>query len=180
MPMDPPPSRYRVVERGGRLVVIDSVVGGAPPTARELLPEVTSDSAAERFESFFRDGADTQAGPLPPQRPAAAQAMIAAPPGVLRNVAATVCGDRRDRDGRLQLKTARWFDAKGPRTVALSENGARQLGLVVLALVVAVIVAVFLVVLWSVVGWAFVIVGVVALRQMKPAVTAWIDRLTQQ
>ena len=33
----PPPSRYSVVERGGRLVVIDKETGGTPPTAAERM-----------------------------------------------------------------------------------------------------------------------------------------------
>lgn len=35
--MKPPQTRYRVEERGGQLVVIDTLSGGAPATARDLM-----------------------------------------------------------------------------------------------------------------------------------------------
>lgn len=35
----PPPSRYAIVERGGRLVVLDRDTGRTPPTAAERMAE---------------------------------------------------------------------------------------------------------------------------------------------
>jgi hypothetical protein len=117
------------------------------------------------------------APPPPPSRYAAAQSIIAEPPGAARSVAATVAGDVRDESGRLLLTTARWYDAKAPRTLALSEAGERQLGGVVLALIVGAVIAVVLAVMGEMVGWLIVIAGVVLMSRAKPVATAWLDRL---
>lgn len=202
--MQAPPSRYRVVERGGRLVVLDSAIGGAPMTARDLLPAMASDDGADALsldqyprengdpesqteflttlDPRFREDTDLGSGELPkaPPRPAAAQRMIAEPPGLLRNVAATVCSDRRDADGRLQWTTARWFDSKGPRPIALSLAGERQLGFVALALLVSAVVGVILVVMGDVIGWMVVFGAFFLLSRAKPVATLRIDRLATQ
>ncbi|MEO5492703.1 MAG: hypothetical protein ABIR08_01600 [Sphingomonas sp.] len=114
--------------------------------------------------------------PLPP-RPAFAQSPIAVPPGLLRNIAATVCSDRRDADGRLQWTTARWFDAKGPRTVSLSQKAEPQLGFATLALLATAVFAIIFAVAFGFVALIILFVVGSTLRQAKPGVTAWIDRL---
>jgi hypothetical protein len=196
----PPASRYRVVERGGRLVVIDSVAGGTPPTARDLLPDRADefpstpyprdpeggDSQAtslltldSRFRGNTDDGRDAMLEPPSPPRPVFAQSPIATPPGLLSNVAATVCSDARDGDGRLQWTTARWFDARGPRTVTLSQKSEQQLGFATLALLIGAVCAVIFAVAFGFVGFVILVIAGSALRQAKPAVTAWIDRLAR-
>ncbi|WP_056341759.1 hypothetical protein [Sphingopyxis sp. Root1497] len=95
----PPPSRYSVVERGGRLVVIDTQTGQTPPTAAERMdnhdralgvepirPARTSTapdlSAAARAESGL------SARPAPVQQtPKPAPAKPAADPGKARKAA---------------------------------------------------------------------------------------------
>jgi hypothetical protein len=185
MRLEAPPSRYRVIERGGRLVVIDSQSGTTPLRARDLLPAVT-DGAAPRYVDYPTDDdapAPTPAAVLeaprsaltpPPNRSLAPEA-----PGALRSVAATVAGDRRDDQGRLLLTTARWYDAKAPRTLALTKAGEQQLGGAMIALIVAAVVALFLVMFGSVVGWMIVFATVFAAGRAKPAVTAWLDRLAR-
>ncbi|MDB5679055.1 hypothetical protein [Sphingomonas bacterium] len=187
--MQPPPSRYRVVERGGRLVVLDSAVGGAPLTARDLLPDMASESRTDDTPPMVLDEPYMDEQPLaepvapvapPPSRYATAQSMIAEPPGALRSVAETVAGGARDGDGRLLLTTARWYDAKGPRTLALGMAAEQQLGGAVLALVAAAIVAVFLAVMGDVIGWMIVFGALFLLSRAKPVATLWIDRLATQ
>ncbi|QDZ06245.1 hypothetical protein FPZ24_01110 [Sphingomonas panacisoli] len=186
MKLEAPPSRYRVVERGGRLVVLDSVAGGTPLKAKELLPAATDDVDAPSFrppmesddqrigtaqEFLLQALASRQAGYTASQSP------IAQPPGLLRNVAATICSDKRDGDGRLLWTTARWFDAKGPRTIALSAKAEPQLGFATLMLLAAAFFAVILIVAVGFVAFIMLFVVGSFLRQAKPASTAWIDRL---
>lgn len=47
---DMPPSRFRVVERGRRLVVIDTQAAKAPPARRTDLPRPASDKTEARFQ----------------------------------------------------------------------------------------------------------------------------------
>ena len=178
--MEPPPSRYRVVERGGRLVVIDSVVGGAPPTARELLSGKVSErsSDAASFYPYPRESGDPGPEAVSPfVLDSRVRGNTAGnPPGAAQNVAETVIGNTRDDQGRLLLTTARWYDAKGPRTLALGAEGERQLGSIVVALAVGAMIAVVLAVVGETVGWVVVMVAIVALNRAKPIATAWLDR----
>ncbi|MGH6651297.1 MAG: hypothetical protein ACREB7_09220 [Sphingopyxis sp.] len=98
----PPPSRYSVVERGGRLVVIDKETGQTPPTAAERMdvhdralgvepirPErsraAPDISAAARAES----GLSARPAPAQPAAPKPAPAKAAAAdPGKARMAAA--------------------------------------------------------------------------------------------
>jgi len=182
--MKPPPSRYRVVERGGRLVVIDSRSGGVPPTARDSLTDRREDDAPP--SSYPRESGEsavendvTREVPLRPSPYPARRSPIAALPGLLNNVASTVCSDRRDAEGWLQWTTARWFDAKGPRPVALLAKGEPQLGIAALALLAAAFLAVITAMAMGLVGWVMLVIAGSLLPKAKPAVTAWIDSLAR-
>jgi hypothetical protein len=163
--MQPPPSRYRVVERGGRLVVIDSAVGGTPPAAKDLVAD------ALLLDQYPRLRGETD------RVRATAQSLTTEPPGLLSNVAATVCSDQRGADGRLQWTTARWYDAKGPRTIALSDTAEHQLGFFTLALLVVTVGATVIAVGFGWIGFAMLFVALSVPRQARPAATRWIDRL---
>ncbi|MCW3846864.1 hypothetical protein OF829_06400 [Sphingomonas sp. LB-2] len=140
--MDMPPSRYKVVEEGRRLVVIDRMTGERvhrqmPGPSR---PGSSPPQAANR-------------APLPEPAPRAAQ------------------------PGETVLTTQRWFDDKGPRTIAL--RGDASMTIVVAALVV-------LVVLGIVFAWAgffglFVIAFLAfnkgTLPALRKGVTVWLDSL---
>ena len=89
--MDAPATRYKVVERGRRLEVIDTWNGNMP--VRQF-----HDPAAPAARS-------NNAG-------AAVESMRAA---------------RVDQQGRTVLNTAAWYDARGPRTITLSERGEANL-----------------------------------------------------
>ena len=176
--MKPPPSRYRVVERGGRLVVIDSVAGGTPPTARELLntqyPRQSRDPEPQTSPQLA-----LELDVLVPSSPAYTRSSVAPPPGFLRNVAATVCSDERDADGRLQWTTARWFDARGPRTVTLSARTELQLAIAILTLLAVAFFAMIAAIAMGLVGWVILVIAGTSLPKARPAVTGWIDKLAQ-
>ena len=181
----PPPSRFSVVERGGRLVVIDKETGQTPLSAAERMDlhdrnlgvepirpartqTVPDMSTAGRAESGL------SARPAPAQR---ATAPIAAANSGRDRVAAAVAGPTRqpwknpqpnDRPalksnpepariasrptphagGRKTIVTAKWWDAKGPRTIELGPKGQQILssGFVTLffALVIGAIVVGFI------------------------------------
>lgn len=190
MKLEAPPSRYRVVERGGRLVVVDTVAGGVPPKARELVPAGLPDppdharNAApypRNPPTYPREGGDPEPQAIPPltldSRFRGNTGFAPEPPSLLRNVASTVCSDARDGDGRLQWTTARWFDARAPRTVTLTRQGEEQLGVATLALLIGAFCAVIFAVAMGVVGWVILVIAVTSLPRAKPVATAWIDRL---
>lgn len=175
MKLEAPPSRYRVVERGGRLVVIDSQSGAMPLKAKDLVPDTVAFAAEpQAAPELSLDSAMASAPPPPPMSP---RSPIAQPPGALRNVAETITGDHRDRDGRLIFVTARWYEAKGPRTLALSKAGEEKVGGAILALVGAAIVALLFLLFGDVGGWIIVFAALLLLGRAKPLTTAWIDKL---
>jgi hypothetical protein len=193
MPSEPPPSRYRVIERGGRLQVIDTWATtrpqsrmadyAEPETVADLDPsdQAPAEPIADRWPDFTAVPSPppmTSAQPAPsaPSLQRAAQ-IVAGPPELLRNVAATICGDKRDGDGRLVLRTARFYDSRAPRTITLDLDGEREVGLVVL---VALAVAAGAVLFTATLGWPGIVVGVIAVglvRQANLIATPWLDRL---
>lgn len=84
MPDQLPAPRYRIVERGGRLEVIDSETGGRPPTAAERMAahDAAHGHAALRFDRLADMDAPAAAPPEPslPPEPAARPA----PPDAIR------------------------------------------------------------------------------------------------
>ncbi len=179
--MELPPSRYRVIERGRRLEVIDTLAGRRPAYAAEAQPQPWA--PAEVVDRPAADAPDVNPQPdvveerrpmvLPPPP---AGSMPQAPPDFLIN-AASIAGSERDRDGRLLLNTARWYDSKGPRTIALDQAAERKLGaaiLVLLAIVVGGIIAGVLV------GWLGLVLAFIAfslIGRIKGIATPWLDRL---
>lgn len=92
-----PPTRYRVVERGRRLVVIDREDAGA--VFRASPPEMPSSPPLGRAMKALAPGGVTGARP-----------------GITLN-------ERGDR----VIQTARWFDAKGPRRITIVGYHAQKL-----------------------------------------------------
>lgn len=105
-----PPSRYRVVEQGRRLVVIDTLAGG-PVHPVPSAPEMPGETR-RRMEA-----------PRPQDRPAL-RAPKPEPPGRYAGGAGP------------SFVTARWYDKEGPRTIRLGPDGPTQLGMVLLVLLV--------------------------------------------
>jgi hypothetical protein len=181
MAMELPPSRYRVIERGRRLEVIDTLAGRRPAYAAEAQPqpwapnEMADRQPADQPEMSPEPVAVEKSVPAaPPTAPVGS--MPETPPDFLMN-AASIAGSERDRDGRLLLNTARWYDAKGPRTIALSQAAERELGGVVLA---ALVIAVGGIVFGVLIGWVGVAALVIAASfggRIKSIATPWLDRL---
>jgi hypothetical protein len=198
MPSQPPPSRYRVIERGGRLQVIDTWAAARPPAMADYAePEPVDDDSSDRAladtvtDAWPNAGRSSQdpvgtssAVPAVSDQPAfsappplRASQIVAGPPELLRNVAAALCGNKRDGDGRLLLTTARFYDSRAPRTITLDLDGEREVGLVIL---VALAVAAGTVLFTATLGWPGIVVGVIAVglvRQVNLIATPWLDRL---
>ena len=198
MPSEPPPSRYRVIERGRRLQVIDTWADRRPRTMAAYADPIPVEDVDPSDPPFADTAGDSWSGTTPPRtgladppfQPAMgldrapptvpssrAPQLMSGPPELLRNVAATVCSDVRDSDGRLVLKTARFYDSRAPRAIALDPDGERELGL---AMLVALALAVGAVLFTVTLGWPGIVVGVIAIglaRQVDLIATPWLDRL---
>ena len=167
----PPPSRFSVVERGGRLVVIDRETGQTPPTAAERMdahdrrmgvePVRPAAQAALHTETILdlagAAPAQQRAPPRPPndRQAAAVPAMNRKQPwGQKAKGAGQPQPARIPQRPALQpqggdrktIVTAKWWDAKGPRTIELGPNGQTELtgrlmflffGVVIAAIVIA-------------------------------------------
>jgi len=143
---DAPPSRYRIIERDRRLIVIDQW-GQQPPRGAEPVNPLTSGSK---------------------------------PSGSRRPAANPLAGLRRTGfDGRAELVTQRWYDAKGPRTLKLDSGTAallgRARGILLGAIVLFVVLAIWMP--WVLVIPALLVFQPKARKSMLAASTAYIDRL---
>ena len=197
MPIEPPPSRYRVIERGRRLEVIDTLAHARTP---HYVPQ--ADAAPETDLPAFEPAAaepvafdptpgmpwseppptalDAVAQPAEPEwTPAPPPPLVppGAPSDLLQSIATIVCAQGRSADGRKVLQTASFYDAKGPREIVLDPDGERAVGL---AILVAAVMAMSAIVFALTIGWiGFVIVFVLvaAGRNAKTIATPWLDRL---
>jgi hypothetical protein len=159
----PPPPRYRVVERGRRLVVIDTWDKGAAPVGAPTPPT---------------------SPPTPSNLPRAMDATPQRAGGIGRLLVSLACGGAMDGQWRPILTTKEYYDAKGPREIILSPPAARRLGSllsrVAIALaVIALILWIFPYLLILLVGgfWA----GIAGFNSVAtPAVTRWLDGLEAQ
>lgn len=110
-PDGPPPGRFRVEQRDGRLVVIDSVTGATPPTAAQRQAGWANGDDATPIVQRPVDATLAARDDTPvaaATSSAAAKAAWAAKPAV-------------------KFTTRRWFDARGPRAIALSTAGKRRI-----------------------------------------------------
>ncbi|UKK82926.1 hypothetical protein L7H23_10120 [Sphingopyxis sp. BSN-002] len=150
-----PPSRYSVVERGGRLVVIDRDTGQTPPSAAERMAEYDRRMGNERAQPTGRvtvvepEAAPTPIEPAAPMRPetrppnprmAAAVAEMnrkrpwkeparasAAKPEPARIAQRPQPKAQASAGGRKTIVTGKWWDSKGPRTIELGPKGQQTL-----------------------------------------------------
>ncbi|MBB6426272.1 hypothetical protein [Sphingopyxis sp. JAI128] len=143
----PPPSRFSVVERGGRLVVIDADTGQTPPSAAERMAEHDRRIGNERILPASRQAAaefapaviappepQRQPARLPNERMAAALADMTRkqpwgqkPRGTAHRPARNPTRPPPTADTRKTIVTSKWWDAKGPRTIELGSQGQREL-----------------------------------------------------
>lgn len=164
----PPPSRFAVVEKGGRLVVIDRESGTTPPTAAERMAahdrargiepirpvqkEPSVAVAAAAAAATAPEALDTHRSTAKDNRPAAAPARSpwsgkGAKAGIaLRPPAnpAPVTRTPRPAGNRQIIVTGKWWDEKGPRTIELGPLGQTQLRNGLLALFAVLVGGIFL------------------------------------
>ncbi len=154
---EPPPQRYRVVERGRRLEVIDTWNGDRPVSA-----------------------------PLPPM-PGRRDTMEPAPspaakaPPVHLRLSPAKAQTRQQLNGGRTLRTAAWWDARGPRTLYLSHKGddalTRAVGyagaLIAILFVVGLFVPPF--------GFLLIVLAVSkpSRNAVRARITEWLDALDQ-
>ena len=147
----PPPGRYSVVERGGRLVVIDRETGRTPPSAAERMAEHDRRMGSEPLRPAARRSPEEAAADLAPE---VAELVVEAPVRPANPaMAATVSAMNRKQPwknqpqkpaaaparipqrpapptqaaGRKTIVTGKWWDAKGPRTIELGPKGQQVL-----------------------------------------------------
>jgi len=156
--MDMPPSRYRVEERGRRLVVVDRATGREVSPTKFPLTLAGGDAAAGRRQS----------GHAPPERGKGAQAWK--------------FGFRQPRATPDSFVTRSWFDAKAPRTIKLNYTAHSRLsvlrfgGAILIALLVT---GSFLFWPWFPFTIAAVLTPAKMRAHLREASTRWIDGFDQ-
>lgn len=155
--MRPPPTRYKVVERGRRLEVIDTLTG-----------EPVSRSPAPLPLAGARGG---EVGPGPRD--------LSAPPS-----APSASGGRGGSAGidSNSFVTRRWYDDKAPRTIRMNYSNRARLTNLRYGIAVAAALLVVLAFLF----WPFALILVVAVTlnpkirtQIRGSITSWIDGFDQ-
>ncbi|WP_240610079.1 hypothetical protein [Sphingomonas pokkalii] len=160
--MDMPPSRYRVEERGRRLVVIDRASGREVSPHKSLLPLAGGVDSPKR------------------QRPGAAAPPSPPPSG--REAQGWKFGFQQRKATPESFVTRSWFDAKAPRTIKLNYTAHSRLAALRFggAIVIALLVVGFIL-FWP---WFPFTLAVVAAPQrsralLREASTRWIDGFDQ-
>lgn len=156
--MDVPPSRYRVEERGRRLIVIDRTTGRqvSSPSPRPL---AGGEDASKRRRQ----------NPAPP-------------PSTAKGVQPWRLGLKKPQATPDSFVTRNWFDAKAPRAIKLNYRTRSQLDLVRMFGAIAIAVAVagsFLFWPWFVILLAGLLAPQKARSRLRDASTRWIDGLDQ-
>lgn len=167
--MDMPPSRYRVVERGRQLVVIDTRPG--------------SDNKEVRIEGVPPGDALNPAVPRTVEPSNAPVSDDRSGMGMLAQVGGSMSDAlvRRSPDGNAEyFDTRRWFDDKGPRRVRLSPAGREQLNGALLGLVgggIAVTALAFVASPLILLPGVLILLGAKPRASIRGHVTRWIDGL---
>lgn len=183
-----PPTRYRIEERGRRLIVIDQwagnieVSGGMPARADVVVPDQAASVAPG---SLSASAASQQAAARSSARSTAASASnsprmagASSPGGGANTLAKLFFRLQPDSSGGAMLTTHRLYDPRGPRLLALSAAHVAKLnGLaIVMAFVIAVIIVVGLTI-----GWPMLLVlGFILFRlngTVRDRIGQWLDRI---
>ena len=167
--MQPPPPRYRIVERKGRLIVTDNWAENRPARAETPMAPMPGTPKPSRPGVPTGTARGTRdAGPI--------DALGAV-------LVLSVCAGSTDSVGNPILTTANYYDVNGPRPILLDPTSAKRLGRWLLALVSALVAMVLLIFVtpWGFIA-VFVLVGMTASSAnttARPAITRWLDRLEQ-
>ncbi len=136
--MDLPPSRYRVVERGRRLEVID-IARGEPVRSTPATPKAVM--------------REPDRGPI-----------------------AALLPRKLSFDGTAELRTRRFYDANGPRTIRLVPTRAARVNAAILAAVAAVLIFVVAAILWPLLLTGPLLVHFAGIGPMlRKRATKWLD-----
>lgn len=157
--MDAPRTRYRVVERGRRLEVIDTwnrnaAVNPARPDPVQHAPQRDAIAAARSMRASL-------AGARPPVE------AIRAP--------------KLDQRGRGLLHTKPWYDEKGPRQIVVAPQSEEKLkGLRILVIVLLVMLAVMAFMFWPLLFIVpFLVLNDGARKNLRTAATKFLDEINQ-
>jgi hypothetical protein len=112
MPMEPPPSRYKVIEKDGRLITIDTLAGAKPAGAKPSDPAAEPDAAAafRQLSNFIPRGSTKPNS------------------GLLLAFASAFTEMDNSVDGSRRLRTHRFYDPGAPRLLRISEKQTIALG----------------------------------------------------
>lgn len=160
--MDMPPSRYRVEERGRRLVVIDRKTG------REVSPTKSPLPLAGGVDSPKRQRPGAAAPPSPP------------PSG--REAQGWKFGFQQRKATPESFVTRSWFDAKAPRTIKLNYTAHSRLAALrfgAAILIALLVTASFLFWPWFPFTLAAVLTPPKTREHLRAASTRWIDGFDQ-
>jgi hypothetical protein len=154
--MRPPPTRYKIVERGRRLEVIDTWSGErvSSPAPRPLAQGGRNDDLSDRRSDD-----------------------LSAPPASAKTARAGSAGVDADT-----FVTRRWYDDKAPRTIRLNYSNRARLTNLRYGIAVGVAVLVALAFLF----WPFAVIVVLVVTlnpklrtQLRAGITSWIDGFDQ-
>ncbi len=144
--MDAPGGRYKIIERGRRLVTIDTLTGqevttipasSAPPftdTGRDTITAGPVRSAGSGTNMGGPDrGVQSMGAPRAAPRATPTSAMNTPNVSMTTNadfssIAAMMPGARRDENGRILLMTQAYYDPLAPRLLRLTPAKAKILG----------------------------------------------------
>jgi hypothetical protein len=127
----PPPQRFRILERGGRLEVIDSETGARPPSAAERMAahDAAHGHAALRYDRLAE--AEAEAGPAPVSQtpavpPAAPISTEVTPTDVIRAaIAKRATPWSGGNGGRAQLGAQSQSEANARPSPGANQSSAR-------------------------------------------------------
>jgi hypothetical protein len=162
--MDMPPTRYRVVEKGRRLIVIDRLRG-------------------ERIESRIVDTPEGRSPRRIEARDRPMSAPVSAPSPARRAEPRRLAGSGTQTGSGMVVSTQRWFDDRGPRRIRVDTDGEGKLAI---AAVGAAVMAVLTIVLLIATGWiALPILALVAFQSgprkaVRSRITGWLTGLGDQ
>lgn len=157
--MDAPGTRYKVVERGRRLEVIDTWNGNATVTPSRPAP-----------------------APRAPQRDASsAREALKAARRAHRPPVEAIRAPKLDQRGRGLLQTRPWYDAKGPRQIVITQQGEEKLkGLRIVVFAGLIILAVMAFLFWPLLFiLPFLAFNEGTRRGLRSAATQFLDELNQ-
>lgn len=168
MILEAPPSRYRVEERGGRLVVIDRQMGTETVTRAEPVAVKPHVLTGERGSALR-----LRATPKVPPRAAAAMTS-GAPPTADFLVNLAMFFTQAAPAGRV-LRTQRWFDASAPRQAVLDPSQTRRLGALVLFAGVAAMIVLIVAMFGGAAAGA--IAAIIVFQLLRPVIRAGLQPL---